>query len=63
MAVQKTSIPINFAQGLDLKSDPFQVQPGKMLALKNAVFTKAGRLTKRNGYKPLASLPRPTSAG
>lgn len=57
MSVEKTSIPINFAGGLDLKSDPFQVMPGKMLALKNTVFTKAGRLTKRNGYSQLASLP------
>lgn len=57
MAIQKTSLPINFAMGLDQKTDPFQVAPGKMLALQNSVFTKAGRLTKRNGFAPLASLP------
>lgn len=60
MSLQKTSLPINFAQGLDLKTDPFQVQPGKMLSLKNTVFTKAGRLTKRNGYGQLSSLPNTT---
>lgn len=60
MPLEKTSIPINFAQGLDQKTDPFQVQPGKMLALQNTVFTKAGRLTKRNGYTPLTSLPNDT---
>ncbi len=60
MALEKTSIPINFAQGVDQKTDPFQVAPGKMLSLKNAVFTKAGRLSKRNGYSLLASLPNTT---
>lgn len=47
----------NFAQGLDTKTDPFQIDAGKFLALKNVVFTTGKRLTKRNGFGALASLP------
>ncbi len=60
MALEKQSLPINFAQGLDLKSDPFQVQPGKFLALENSVFTKANLLQKRNGNRQLSDLPNTT---
>ena len=56
MLVSK-SIPINFASGLDTKTDPFQVSIGKFLSLKNSVFTTGDRLTKRNGFGALASLP------
>lgn len=61
MALTKQAIPINFSQGLDLKTDPFQVQPGKFLTLTNTVFDKGGLLQKRNGYAPLASLPNAAS--
>ena len=50
MSLVKSNLNINFMQGLDLKNDPLQVQPGKFLALENSVFDKLGRLTKRNGY-------------
>lgn len=53
----KQNLPINFAQGLDTKTDPFQVAPGRFLSLVNTVFTKQGLLQKRNGYGMLASLP------
>lgn len=43
-------VPIDFGQGLDTKTDPKLVIPGKLLLLQNAVFTKAKRLIKRNGY-------------
>lgn len=56
MALQKNPLNISFAQGLDTKTDPYQVQLGKFLNLTNSVFTIAGRLTKRNGYKNLTSL-------
>lgn len=59
--LQKQNLNINFAQGLDTKSDPFQVQPGKFLALQNSVFTKTGLLQKRNGFKQLSSLPDSSS--
>jgi hypothetical protein len=58
--LSKASIPVNFAQGLDTKTDPFQVQLGKFLALDNSVFTTGDRLTKRNGYQELPSLPNDT---
>lgn len=57
MALQKQPISINFSQGLDQKSDPYQIQIGKFSVLKNSVFTKAGRLTKRFGFDRLTSLP------
>lgn len=57
MALQKQNLNINFAQGLDLKIDPKQVQAGKFLLLQNSIFEKGGLLQKRNGYQPLTSLP------
>jgi len=58
MPLQKQALNINFAQGLETKADPWQVEPGKMLEMVNTVFTKTGMLTKRNGYEPLATLPK-----
>jgi len=55
MALQKQPVNINFAQGIDTKSDPWQIPIGKFSNLINSVFTKAGRLTKRNGFAPLSS--------
>lgn len=57
MALEKRAVPINFSQGLDTKSDPYQVPFGKFLSLQNSIFTKEGLLQKRNGYKALPSLP------
>ena len=50
-------ISINFSQGIDLKSDPYQIQIDKFFSLVNSVFTSTGRLTKRNGFKLLTTLP------
>lgn len=61
MALQKQSVPINFASGLETKTDDKQVQPGKFLALANSIFDKGGMLLKRNGYGPLVELPDTTS--
>jgi hypothetical protein len=55
--LNKTPVNINFSQGLDLKTDPFQVQVGKFLSLQNSIFDKAGLLAKRNGFGPLSALP------
>jgi hypothetical protein len=57
MIPQKTNINVPFAQGLDTKTDPFQVQIGKFLALENSVFDKGGQLRKRNGFPQLTVLP------
>ncbi len=56
MPLQKQNVAINFGQGLDTKTDPWQVQSGKMLTLQNAIFTKGGLLQKRNGYMRLPSV-------
>jgi hypothetical protein len=61
VALQKQNIPINFAQGLDTKTDPLQVAIGRFLALQNTIFDKNGRLTKRNGFGRLPSLPNTNS--
>jgi hypothetical protein len=57
MPLQKQPVAINFMKGLDLKNDPFQVPIGSFLALSNSVFTTGGRLTKRNGFQNITSLP------
>jgi hypothetical protein len=54
MALQKQTLPINFGQGVDSKTDPKLVVAGKLLRLENAVFTKAKRVQKRNGYTSLS---------
>lgn len=46
----KQPIKINFAGGLDLKTDDKQTLPSEFLALDNMVFTVGGGLTKRNGF-------------
>lgn len=58
--IQKQSVNINFAEGLDTKTDPKQLSVGKFLTLQNSVFTQAGRLTKRNGFAKLTTLPTTT---
>lgn len=55
--IKKQAVSVNFAQGLDTKTDPKQVQVGKFLSLKNAVFQKGGLLQKRNGFSSLPPLP------
>lgn len=60
MALEKQSVNINFALGLDTKTDPNQIPVGKFLSLKNAVFNKGGGLQKRNGFGFLTSLPDTT---
>jgi len=44
-----------FAQGIDTKTDPKQVLPGKLLVLQNATFANPKELRKRNGYDLLSS--------
>lgn len=56
MPLNKQPLNINFSQGLDLKTDPNQVMVGKFLAFENSVFSKLGRLQKRNGFMLLPSV-------
>jgi hypothetical protein len=62
MPLQKQNIELPLGQGLDQKTDSWLVAPGKMLALSNGVFSKAGKLTKRNGFASLLSLPSTAAA-
>lgn len=57
MALNKQAVNINFAQGLDTKTDPKQVQLGKFLNLQNTIFDVGGLLKKRNGFGQLTTLP------
>lgn len=57
MALTKQNLAIPFSTELDLKTDPLQVAPTKLLALANAVYTKDKRLTKRNGFANLTQIP------
>lgn len=65
MALQYELVPIPFAGGLDTKTDPFQVPPGKMLAAQNAVFKQTGAISRRWGYSalPTAVLGQGTRVG
>lgn len=56
MALQKQNLSIPFAQGLDTKTDPKQVSPGKFLQLQNSIFQKGGLLQKRNGFASVTTL-------
>lgn len=51
MALDKQVIPIAIGQGLDTKTDPKKVIPGKLLVAENMVFTTPGLLKKRNGFE------------
>jgi hypothetical protein len=59
--IQKTTKTINFAKGLDNKTDPWQVSFDNFQSLTNQVFLKGGRLTKRNGNERLPDLPSDAS--
>lgn len=59
--ITKQGIEVNFAKGLDTKTDPKQVQMGNFLALENTIFDKGGLLQKRNGYASLTALPNTDS--
>lgn len=56
MILQKQNIHINFAQGVDKKTDPKQVPIGKFSALDNINFQVGGLLEKRNGFANLPNL-------
>lgn len=55
--LQKQPLAINFTKGLDTKSDEYQVPLDSFLTLTNSVFSVTGRLTKRNGYPIITTLP------
>lgn len=52
--LQRMPVALSLRQGLDTKSDPKQVVPGRLLILENGVLTKLGAIQKRSGYAPLS---------
>lgn len=56
MALQKQKVVLNLASGLDTKTDSKHLPLGKLTKLENAVYTKTGRLDKRNGFDALGNL-------
>lgn len=54
--MNKQAVIINFAGGVDTKTDPYQLPIGEFLTLNNAVFDKAGGLVKRNGFPKITSI-------
>lgn len=57
MALTKQPIALNFVKGIDTKTDKYQIPLGNFEALVNSVFTTTGRLTKRNGFDNVTTLP------
>jgi hypothetical protein len=55
MALEKQNFAISLGTGMDTKTDPKQVVPGKLLYLKNATLGKLMKLLKRPGYGLLHS--------
>lgn len=54
MAIDFQIIPVSFGGGVDTKTDPKQVIPGKLLALGNGKFPSFKEIRKRNGFAPLS---------
>jgi hypothetical protein len=55
MPLRETTLVVQFAEGLETKRDRKGVLPTKMLALENAVFSKAISFVKRFGYEDLGT--------
>lgn len=56
MALEEQDMPISFSKGVDTKTDPKQVMPGKLLTLENCTFQRLDRFQKRPGFGVLASI-------
>lgn len=49
-ALATSVVEVPFRAGLDTKTNPKLVMPGKLLVLENGIFTEAGTIKKRSGY-------------
>lgn len=63
MPLQKQNMPIQLGLGLDSKTDPKQLLPGKLLNLQNGVLEAKKKIRKRNGYSQIAALGGPSQGG
>jgi hypothetical protein len=52
---QKQLFPVSFQGGIDTKTDPRQVIPGKLLDLQNGIFQQTGAINRRWGYTALGT--------
>lgn len=59
MPLRVAPLPIQFAGGIDSKTDQKQVPATKLLDLQNATFIKQTTLSKRNGYRALGNTALP----
>lgn len=57
----KQNANTNFGNGINTKTDPFQIPIGQFAQLENVIFNKDGLLQKRNGNEALTALPDSTS--
>ena len=53
MVLQRQTVSMPFAQGIDTETDPKHVPMGKLLDLRNGRFTKTGAIAKRYGHTDL----------
>jgi len=53
--LQKQSVPINFQNGMDTKTDSKQLDLGTMYQIINGVYTSPKKIKKRNGYNALSN--------
>ena len=61
MGIQEQIVTINFSNGVNTKTDPYQVPIGQFLSLENSIFTTQGELKKRNGYGLVTTIPGTSS--
>ena len=61
MPLDRQTVSIALTQGLDTKSDPKQVIPGKLVTLENGYFKRTGSILKRPGYVPLPTSSVPAT--
>ena len=59
MALARQNFTLQLGQGVDTKTDPKQIQIGKLAELENATFQSTNRLTKRPGSAQLAASSSP----
>lgn len=57
----KQNVSFNFSQGINSKTDPWQLQLGQFEDLQNSVFQKGGLFQKRDGYGILSTSSPPTT--
>ena len=55
MPLSKQPFPLQLGQGLDTKSDPKTVVPGRLLELENGTFDRVGSIRKRHGFDRVSS--------